>query len=187
MTSLGVYVIAACAVLLVAVGPLLLNGLRLTADFLQSLKTSKKRQAKIGGYTDQFSSDTSTEERNENYASLVDSYYDLATEFYEWGWGTSFHFADRRKNESFRESIVRHEHYLAGRLGVQKGAKLLDCGCGIGGPARTIARFTGADVKAVTINEFQVNRGNTISKKEGIFGQVELIKADFMQLPFEDG
>jgi len=186
MTSAGIYFMAVVGVLMVVLGPLLLSGLRLTTDFLKSLASSKKRQAKIGGYTDQFSTDKSAEDRNADYASLVDSYYDLATEFYEWGWGTSFHFADRRKNESFRESIVRHEHYLAGRLGVKKGAKLLDCGCGIGGPARNIARFTGADVKAVTINEFQVNRGNTISKKEGIFGQVELVQADFMQLPFED-
>merc|ERR1719229_1878623 len=84
------------------------------------------------------------------------------------------------------QSILRHEYFLAGRLGVSKGATILDCGCGIGGPARNIARFTGADIKAVTINQFQVNRGNTISTREGIRDQVELIQADFMQLPFED-
>lgn len=71
-------------------------------------------------------------------------------------------------------------------MGVNKGALVLDCGCGIGGPARNIARFTGAKVKAVTINQFQVDRGNTISRREGIFGQVELIQADFMKLPFPD-
>lgn len=38
----------------------------------------------------------SADDRNKDYANLVDSYYDLATEFYEWGWGTSFHFADKR-------------------------------------------------------------------------------------------
>merc|ERR1712050_2949 len=121
-----------------------------------------------------------------DYAQLVDSYYDLATEFYEWGWGTSFHFADRRKGETFKQSILRHEYYLAGRLGVNKGATLLDCGCGIGGPARNIARFTDANVKAVTINEFQVNRGNAISCRDGLRDKVELIQADFMKLPFPD-
>jgi len=34
-------------------------------------------------------------------------YYDLATDFYEWGWGSSFHFATRQAHESFRESILR--------------------------------------------------------------------------------
>eukprot|EP00928_Gymnodinium_smaydae_P047261 TRINITY_DN3152_c0_g1_i1.p1 TRINITY_DN3152_c0_g1~~TRINITY_DN3152_c0_g1_i1.p1 ORF type:complete len:390 (-),score=87.61 TRINITY_DN3152_c0_g1_i1:258-1427(-) len=166
-------------------GPSVLTGAQLTLDFIRSLGASKKH-GKIDGYNKQFSSETSTDDRNKDYASLVDSYYDLATEFYEWGWGTSFHFADRRKGESFRQSILRHEYYLAGRLGVKKGDRVLDCGCGVGGPARNIARFTGADIKAVTINQFQVDRGNTLSRREDIYGQVELIQADFMQLPFED-
>jgi sterol 24-C-methyltransferase len=166
-------------------GPVILNGVQLTLDFVRSLGASTK-QGKIDGYNKQFSNETSTDDRNKDYASLVDSYYDLATEFYEWGWGTSFHFADRRKGETFRQSILRHEYYLAGRLGVKKGDTLLDCGCGVGGPARNIARFTGANVKAVTINQFQVDRGNTLSRRDGVYGQVESIQADFMKLPFED-
>jgi len=41
---------------------------------------------------------------------------DLATLFYEWGWGQSFHFANRHKDETFAQSIKRHEYYLASRL-----------------------------------------------------------------------
>jgi len=177
--------LAALAALLLGGGALACGGVQKTLEFLQSLSHSKK-QAKIDGYNSQYGEGKSAEQRNEDYASLVDSYYDLATEFYEWGWGTSFHFADQRKGESFQQSILRHEYYLAGRLSVSKGAKVLDCGCGIGGPARNIARFTGAQIKALTINQFQVNRGNTISAKEGISSKVELIQGDFMKLPFED-
>jgi sterol 24-C-methyltransferase len=32
----------------------------------------------------------------------VNKYYDLATSFYEYGWGESFHFAHRYKWESLR-------------------------------------------------------------------------------------
>merc|ERR1719293_182827 len=173
-----------CMVLMM-VGPVVFMGLNQTLEFLSRLGISKKH-GKIGGYNDQFSEKTSTEQRNENYAEIVDSYYDLATEFYEWGWGTSFHFADRRQGETFRQSILRHEYYLAGRLNINKGSLVLDCGCGIGGPARNIARFTGSTIKAVTINQFQVNRGNTLSKKDGINDLVELVQADFMKLPFPD-
>lgn len=176
--------LAVAAVLLLGVGPFAWKGVKQTVEFLASLSGSKKH-GKIDGYNTQY--EKSAEERNENYASLVDSYYDLATEFYEWGWGTSFHFADRRQGETFRQAILRHEYFLAGRLNISKGATILDCGCGIGGPARNIARFTGANIKAVTINQFQVNRGNTISVREGIRDQVELIHADFMKLPFPDG
>lgn len=173
------------AIALLVIGPLAYSGLSKTVEFLLSMSKSTKHK-KIDGYNKHYDDKHSADERNAEYADLVDTYYDLATEFYEWGWGTSFHFADRRKGESFRQSILRHEYYLAGRLGVNKGATLLDCGCGIGGPARNIARFTCANVKAVTINKFQVDRGNYISRREGIFGQVELIQADFMKLPFPD-
>ena len=84
------------------------------------------------------------------------SYYELATLFYEWGWGQSFHFAYQLKGETFSTAIARHEYYLAGRLGVGQGAKVLDCGCGVGGPMRNIARFTRADITGVTLNEYQV-------------------------------
>jgi sterol 24-C-methyltransferase len=30
--------------------------------------------------------------RTEKYKALVNAYYDLATVFYEWGWGQCFHF-----------------------------------------------------------------------------------------------
>lgn len=53
-------------------------------------------------------------------------------------------------------NLQRHEYYLGGRLGVSSGAKVLDCGCGIGGPYRNIAKFTGADITGITINEYQV-------------------------------
>lgn len=162
---------------------------RETLAFGSKLTEAKSgdRYSKIDSYNSlQDDSKTDTEGREKSYAQLVSSYYDLATEFYEWGWGQSFHFADRRKGESFHSSILRHETYLAGRLGVNHNAKLLDCGCGVGGPARNIASFTGAHVTGITINAFQVNRGNTLSRQQGMSERVKLVEGDFMKLPFPD-
>jgi len=36
---------------------------------------------------------------------------------------------------------------------------VLDVGCGVGGPLRNIARFTGAKIIGLNNNEFQVRRG----------------------------
>lgn len=178
-------VIVVGGVSLLVAAPTLYRGLKRTVAFIGSMGGSK-RHTRIDGYNKQFEKSATTEQRNANYASIVDAYYDLATEFYEWGWGRSFHFAERWKSESFQNSILRHEYYLAGRLGVNQAATILDCGCGIGGPARNIARFTGANVKAITLNQFQVNRSNKISKDEGMLGQVETVQGDFCQLPFAD-
>ena len=70
----------------------------------------------INEYNELHKSD-SPESRNSAYAKLVNSYYELATLFYEVGWGTSFHFSYRMMGESFAEGIRRHEYYLTSFLG----------------------------------------------------------------------
>ncbi len=85
--------VAAAATAAVA-APAVARGLKLTTAFLASLRTSK-RHGRIDGYNDLHNKEEA-DARNDQYADLVDSYYDLATEFYEWGWGACFHFADRR-------------------------------------------------------------------------------------------
>ena len=171
-----------CAVAMVA--PICANGLKLTVRFLSSLSTSKKH-GRIDGYNKLQEGDDAGE-RNTEYAALVDSYYDLATEFYEWGWGACFHFADRRGSETFAQSLLRHEYYLASRLAVSAGSKVLDCGCGIGGPARNIARFTRAQITGITINQFQVDRGNALCASEGVAHLAKSVQGDFMALPFPE-
>lgn len=133
------------------------------------------------------------EQRNSSYATLVNAYYELATLFYEIGWGTSFHFATRRKHETFTESIKRHEYFLASKLGAAHasttdltGKRLLDVGCGVGGPYRNIAKFTGADVTGITLNEYQVQRGNRLSADDGLLPRCRSVQGDFMKLPFKD-
>jgi sterol 24-C-methyltransferase len=141
----------------------------------------------IDGYNDLHDDDkTSGHERNSAYSTLVNAYYELATLFYEWGWGHSFHFAYKRKGESFDQSIKRHEYYLAGKLGVNKGDKVLDVGCGIGGPYRNIAPFLQAHVTGVTLNEYQVNRANEFNQQMNLSDMCKSVQADFHHLPFEE-
>ena len=123
-----------------------------------------------------------TETRLSSYKQLVNAYYDLATVFYEWGWGSSFHFSFEYKFESFYESIRRHEYQLAGFL---SGAKeVLDVGCGIAGPARNISRFLSCHVTGITLNPYQVQRGNELNKAD-IMSCVTSVQGDFMELPFD--
>lgn len=41
--------------------------------------------------------------RSENYTDLVNSYYNLATDLYEYGWSQSFHFCRFQKGEGFHQ------------------------------------------------------------------------------------
>ncbi len=110
------------------------NNLGRTAElfgkfFVQEGKRNIKVDDMINTYNHLHDDNSSgVDGRNTAYTTLVNAYYELATLFYEWGWGQSFHFAYQLKGEGFKEAIARHEYYLAGRLGVKKGDKVLDCG-----------------------------------------------------------
>jgi hypothetical protein len=64
------------------------------------------------------------ESKSFSYMDMVNKYYDLSTSFYEFGWGESFHFAHRLTGETLRDSLKRHEHYLAAQGGFKKGDKV---------------------------------------------------------------
>ena len=66
-----------------------------------------------------------TKMRKENSVCITDHYYDLATDFYEYGWGESFHFAPVYKGDVKEQSFARHEYQLALRLGMKPGEKVV--------------------------------------------------------------
>ncbi|PVH75062.1 CgERG6-2 protein [Cadophora sp. DSE1049] len=125
-------------------------------------------------------------ERKEDYANLTRNYYDLATGLYEEAWGQSFHFCRFAANEPFHQAIARHEHYLAARIGLKSGMKVLDVGCGVGGPAREIARFADCHVTGLNINDYQIQRATRAAGICGMADQLKFVKGDFMQMPFPD-
>ncbi|KAJ8747046.1 hypothetical protein K2173_011392 [Erythroxylum novogranatense] len=126
------------------------------------------------------------EERKANYEDMVNKYYDLVTSFYEFGWGECFHFANRFKGESLRESFKRYEHFIALQLGLKRGQKVLDVGCGVGGPLREIARFSLASITGVTNNEYQIARMKELNRIAGVDKTCDFVTADFMKMPFPE-
>ena len=128
-----------------------------------------------------------TEKRNESYTDVVNGYYDGATELYEYGWSQSFHFSRFYKGEAFAASLARHEHYLAAQMNLRPGMRVLDVGCGVGGPAREIARFADVTIVGLNNNDFQIQRARKYTKKAGLEDQVSFAKGDFMKLAEQFG
>ncbi|KAK0389157.1 hypothetical protein NLU13_2732 [Sarocladium strictum] len=124
--------------------------------------------------------------RTADYASLTRQYYNLATDLYEYGWGSSFHFCRFAYGESFSQAIARHEHYLAHKIGLQADMKVLDVGCGIGGPAREMVKFSGCHITGLNINQYQVERATKYAAKEGLSKKLDFVQGDFMKMPFPD-
>ncbi|KAK4051231.1 Delta(24)-sterol C-methyltransferase [Microbotryomycetes sp. JL201] len=152
-----------------------------------------RNRAGIEAYTKFWDKDSSkdtqqdTDHRKSAYTDVVNGYYDGATELYEYGWGTSFHFCRYYKGEPFYQAIARHEHYLAAQMNIRPKMRVLDVGCGVGGPAREIARFTDAEVVGLNNNEFQVMRARKYTQKAGLQDQVSFVKGDFMKLAEQFG
>jgi len=114
-------------------------------------------------------------------------YYDGATELYEYGWAQSFHFSRFYKGEAFAASLARHEHYLAAKMSLRPGMRVLDVGCGVGGPAREIARFADVNIVGLNNNDFQIQRARKYTRNAGLESQVSYAKGDFMKLSEQFG
>jgi len=117
---------------------------------------------------------------------MVNHFYNLVTDFYVHGWGQCFHFGPRFKDEDFTQSIRRTEFYLALRTNMTSKTKALDVGCGIGGPMRNIAGFSGSTIEGITINQYQVTVGNKYNEKMGLADRCHLTQGDFQNLPWKE-
>eukprot|EP00890_Picochlorum_soloecismus_P003349 jgi/Picsp_1/4014/NSC_01526-R1_protein len=101
--------------------------------------------------------------KKEKVAQLVDKFYSLVTDLYEWGWGTSFHFSPLLPGKDWAACESAHEGRIAALIGLEPGKVALDVGCGVGGPMRTIAATSQGKVTGITINQYQL---------EEVYGEV---------------
>jgi ubiquinone/menaquinone biosynthesis C-methylase UbiE len=86
-----------------------------------------------------------------------------------------FHIGGRRATEPFVESLK-----------LSKGSRVLDLGCGLGGPARFVAATTGAHVTGIDLTPEFVEAGRALTEWTGLAGQIELVEGSILELPFED-
>lgn len=120
-----------------------------------------------------------------SYATTVTAFYDLITDFYEYGWGQSFHFAPAKGGASFEEAIAGHQHFLGEAIGLKPGMEVLDIGCGVGGPQRAIARAFGASIAGLNINEYQLEKCAAYNRRAGLESLCSVLHGDFMDIPAE--
>lgn len=107
--------------------------------------------------------------------TAVERYYDITLDLYEDLWGEHVHHgfwgpgeqpdADGADRHTATDRLVRE---LVDFAGVHSGSKVLDVGCGIGGPALHLAGALGCTVQGVTLSALQVARANEKAQAAGV-------------------
>jgi ubiquinone/menaquinone biosynthesis C-methylase UbiE len=75
---------------------------------------------------------------------------------------------------------------LADALPIKEGHNLVDIGCGLGGPARYLARRFNCHVDGIDITTPFVDAANKLSSLVGMEGDVECRYGDGQKLPYDD-
>jgi len=88
--------------------------------------------------------------------------------------------------DEFHIGGVEATRFVSDALAPPAAGRLLDIGCGIGGPARFIAAETGCDVTGIDLTKSFVETGNHLSRLVGLDGQVTLQTGNALALPFAE-
>jgi SAM-dependent methyltransferase len=75
---------------------------------------------------------------------------------------------------------------LAGAAGLERSTRVLDVGCGIGGPARYLAATFGCEVKGVDLSPAFIDTATYLTMRCGLSDRVTFQVGDALHLPFED-
>jgi sterol 24-C-methyltransferase len=65
-------------------------------------------------------------------------------------------------------------------MNLKDDMRVLDVGCGVGGPAREIVKFSGVNVVGFNNNDYQIERATRYAEKEGLSHKLTFAKGDFM-------
>lgn len=85
-----------------------------------------------------------------------------------------FHIGGRQATEPF-----------VAALQVSTGDRVVDLGCGLGGPARYVAQATGASVTGIDLTPEFVETGRVLTEWTGLADRVDLVQGSVLDLPFE--
>jgi SAM-dependent methyltransferase len=124
--------------------------------------------------------------RASRYSDLIKAYCDRVTDQH-FSFGESFHFALFSGDEPLAEAMIATERMIAEEGGFRAGERVLDVGCGVGGPALTIAEASGAHVTGINIVEHQVELARERAAARGLAERVTFTLGDAMRMPFGDG
>ncbi|UPX17954.1 Sphingolipid C(9)-methyltransferase [Ascochyta rabiei] len=123
----------------------------------------------------------------------VRDHYDRGDDFYGWFLGprmiyTSGIISDINKEESLEQLQDNKMAIVCEKIGVKKGEKMLDIGCGWGTLSKFASVNYGAHVTGITLGRNQTAWGNSGLKKAGVQeDQSRILCMDYREIPVPSG
>ncbi len=114
----------------------------------------------------------------------IQNHYDLATLFYRLLWGVHIHhgyWEDGESPEVAQRQLIDRQVAAAG---IQRGSRVVDIGCGMGGTAIYLARHLGCNVTAVTLSPVQRLWATVASRLHGEGRRTRFIQGDAEKVSF---
>jgi cyclopropane-fatty-acyl-phospholipid synthase len=112
----------------------------------------------------------------------ISHHYDVSNTFYRWVLGPSMAYTCAvfpKVDATLEEAQTEKFDLVCRKLGLERGMRLLDVGCGWGGLAVHAAKHYGANVVAVTLSEQQAAWGAESVEREGLGQLVDVRHQDY--------
>lgn len=127
------------------------------------------------------SSRFSTEEISEYYEMILE-HSEIGREWPEDGHrGIHVGYFDD-EHDDFHSAVENLNRVVADAADIGEGDRVLDAGCGIGGPATWLANTRGAEVVALNISDVQLDRAREVAVERDATDRVEFRKDDYTEM-----
>ena len=123
----------------------------------------------------------------------IAKFYDASSPLWLDVWGDHMHHGyygpegKQRKGRRAAQLDLIDELIGFARLNERLPRRILDAGCGVGGSARYLAGYFGAEVLGLTLSPVQAERGNAYARREGADHLVEIRAQDIYTLEDAEG
>jgi tocopherol O-methyltransferase len=127
-----------------------------------------------------------------SYTNAIVRYYERTWFDYRFVWVSNrnyhgMHWGYWDENtESHSESLVNMNKAVGAFAGLEPGMRVLDAGCGVGGPSTWIAETYGVNVVGVTLSGVQVVKAQSYARRRHLEDRVQFAQQDFTDLSFSD-
>jgi cyclopropane-fatty-acyl-phospholipid synthase len=149
---------------------------RALAPFALRRETPPAEEVRLGGWRHSKRRD----------ADAISHHYDVSNTFYRWVLGPSMAYTCAvfpKADATLEEAQEEKFDLVCRKLGLQRGQRLLDVGCGWGGLVLHATRYYGVKAIGVTLSERQAQWGRDAIESEGLRDVAEIRFQDYRDVP----